>query len=137
MKTCTFAVVALAALLTFAARWGSSEERVGEAGPQLGHMVFFTLADDTAESQKKLVEACHKYLDGHEGTVYFSVGTLAKDLDREVNDLEFDVALHLVFKDKAAHDTYQTHARHLEFIDKNKSLWSKVRVFDSYVAAEK
>lgn len=136
MKTSAVIALGFAALLVVAARWGSSEERASEAGPQLGHMVFFTLAEDTPENQQKLVEACHKYLDGHEGTVYFSVGTLAKDLDREVNDLDFDVALHLVFKDRAAHDTYQTHAKHLEFIDKNKALWSKVRVFDSNVAAK-
>ena len=53
-----------------------------------------------------------------------------------MNDQEYDVALHLVFKDKAALEAYLPHARHLEFIDKNKALWSKVRVFDSYVAAK-
>ena len=34
---------------------------------------------------------------------------------------------------KAAHDTYQDHPRHLRFIEENKELWSKVRVFDSYL----
>jgi hypothetical protein len=38
-----------------------------------------------------------------------------------------------VFKDKAAHDKYQTHERHLKFIEENKALWGKVRVFDSYI----
>lgn len=103
------------------------------ADPQLAHMVFFTLAERNAANQQKLVDACEKYLGDHEGTVYFSVGTMAEDFKRDVNDRDFDVALHLVFKDKAAHDKYQTHERHLKFIEENKALWGKVRVFDSYV----
>ena len=105
------------------------------ADPQLAHMVFFQLADDSAESRERLVKACQQYLGDHEGTVYFSVGVLAEDLDRDVNDRDFDVALHVVFRDRAAHDRYQTHERHLKFIEENRQLWSKVRVFDSYLAA--
>lgn len=107
------------------------------AEPQLAHMVFFTLAEDTPENQQKLVDACDKYLTGHAGTVYYSAGVIAEEFDRDVNDQEFDVALHLVFENNAAHDTYQTHPRHLKFIEENKGLWSKVRVFDSYVKVEK
>lgn len=103
---------------------------------QLGHMVFFTLKERTDANREKLAGLCRKYLDGHEGTVYFSVGTLAKDFDREVNDQDWDVALHLVFKNKAAHDKYQDHPRHLEFIENGKALWGKVRVFDSYIPAK-
>lgn len=111
----------------------ASSARLYAAEPQLAHMVFFTLDEDTSANRETLVAACQKYLQGHEGTVYFSAGAIADDLARDVNDREFDVALHLVFANKAAHDTYQTHARHLEFIEKNKHLWSGVRVFDSYV----
>ena len=102
---------------------------------QLTHMVFFTLAEDTPEHRAQLVAACKKHLSRHEGTVYFSAGSIADDLRREVNDLDFDVALHLVFANKQAHDEYQTHPRHLQFITENKQLWSRVRVFDSYVIA--
>jgi hypothetical protein len=51
-----------------------------------------------------------------------------------VNDRDFDVALHVVFKDKAAHDRYQADPRHLAFVEENKAHWKKVRVFDAYVA---
>ena len=102
--------------------------------PQLAHMVFFKLAESNPANQKKLVAACNKHLKGHEGTVYFSAGILAEDLKREVNVVDFDVALHLVFENRAAHDRYQTHPRHLKFIEENKELWSGVRVFDSYLA---
>ncbi|MBA3313537.1 MAG: Dabb family protein [Planctomycetaceae bacterium] len=99
----------------------------------LAHMVFFTLKDRTPANREQLVAACDMYLNEHPGTVYYSAGTRVEELDREVNDKEFDVALHLVFKDKAAHDVYATAPRHIKFIDENKDGWAKVRVFDSYV----
>ncbi|MCA9162708.1 MAG: Dabb family protein [Planctomycetales bacterium] len=96
-------------------------------------MVFFQLNDDSDAAKQKLVAACDKYLSDHEGTVYYSAGVLAEDLDREVNVRDFHVALHLVFENKAAHDKYQTHPRHLKFIEENKADWKGVRVFDSYI----
>jgi len=100
----------------------------------VSHDVFFSLKEGTAENKKTLVEACHKYLKGDPGEVFYSAGVLAEDLKRSVNDLNFDVALHIVFNDKASQDKYQDAPRHLEFIEKNKSLWKSVRVFDSYVS---
>jgi hypothetical protein len=104
-------------------------------GPQVAHMVFFTVKGHAPEARERLVAACQKYLAGHEGTVYFSAGSRATDLVRDVNDQDFDVALHVVFRDRAAHDRYQTNERHLKFIEENSELWTKVRVFDSYLAA--
>ncbi|QDU28200.1 Stress responsive A/B Barrel Domain protein [Anatilimnocola aggregata] len=119
------------ALLAFATNFAAAAE------PQLAHMVFFTLASDTPENQQKLIDGAEKYLSNHEGVVYFSVGALAKDLDREVNDKGFQVALHIVFVNKAAYEKYAPHPRHNKFIEENKALWSKVRVFDSYVKTAK
>ncbi len=97
----------------------------------IGHMVYFTLKENTPAHRRKLVEACKKYLTGHAGTVYFAAGVLAEEFTRDVNDRQWDVALHLVFTDKAAHDVYQDHPRHDEFIAENKETWKSVRVFDS------
>jgi hypothetical protein len=105
----------------------------GAKRAMLSHDVYFSLKDNSAEAKKKLVAACQKYLSKHAGTVFFAAGTLAQDLKRPVNDLDFDVALHIVFKDKAAHDQYQDAPRHNQFIDENKDNWKKVRVFDSVV----
>ena len=85
-------------------------------------------------SRAKLVASCKLLLNGHEGTVSFATGTLAGDFTREVNDRDFDVSLHLVFVNKAAHDKYQEHPRHLKFVEGNKENWEKVRVFDSYLS---
>jgi len=97
----------------------------------IGHMVYFTLKDSTPANRTKLVEACKKYLTGHAGTIYFATDVLAEEFTREVNDRQWDVALHLVFQDKAAHDKYQDHPRHEVFINENKETWKTVRVFDS------
>ena len=106
------------------------------AEPQLAHMVYFKLKDRSDASKDKLVAACQEYLSGHEGTIYFSVGVIAKDLNCDVNDKEFDVSLNLVFRDKAAHDKYSTHPRHMKFIEKFQEGWAKVRVFDSILKAD-
>jgi hypothetical protein len=100
---------------------------------QLSHNVFFNLNDRSDEAKAKLVDACQKYLKGHPGQVFFAAGTLAEDFSRDVNDRDFDVALHIVFRGKADHDRYQAHDRHKQFITENQANWKKVRVFDSYV----
>jgi len=106
------------------------------ASSMLSHDVYFTLKDNSAEAKERLVAACHKYLSSHEGAVFYAAGVLCEDLKREVNDRGFDVALHVVFADKAAHDRYQEHERHKAFIEVNKANWKQVRVFDSYVAGK-
>jgi len=109
-------------------------EAGGAKGPMIAHMVYFKLKDSAPKEKDKLVTACKKYLSKHKGEVFFAAGTLAEDFNRPVNDRDFDVALHLVFADKAAHDTYQDAPRHKQFIDENKDNWAKVRVFDSLVS---
>jgi hypothetical protein len=104
------------------------------ADPQLAHMVYFKLNDSSGANKAKLLAACKAFLSGHPGTVSFAAGTLASDLNRDLNDRDFDVSLHLVFVNKEAHDKYQQHPRHLKFIEENKDNWAKVRVFDSYLS---
>jgi hypothetical protein len=108
-------------------------QAAADDGPMLAHMVYFSLKDNSAAAKEKLVAACKKYLNKHPGTVFFGAGTLVEDLKRPVNDRDFDVALHIVFENRAAHDRYQTAKRHVQFIEENKDNWTKVRVFDSVV----
>ena len=99
----------------------------------LAHDVYFTLKDSSPEAREALVEACRTYLNGHDGTVYFAAGQRAQERVRDVNDTDFDVSLHVYFESDAAHDAYQQAPRHLEFIEKMRSNWKAVRVFDSRV----
>jgi hypothetical protein len=122
------------AILAAAVIAGAIPRAPDQAEPQLAHIVFFTLKDRTPEARERLAASCRKYLGDHEGTVYFSVGTIAEDVKEPVSDREFDVALHLVFENKTAEAKYLKHPNHQRFVDEGKATWSKVRVFDSYVA---
>jgi hypothetical protein len=99
----------------------------------LAHNVYFTLAEKSEAHRNQLIAGCKKYLTDHPGTVFFACGVLAEELNREVNDRDFDVGLHIVFADGPSQDRYQDAPRHLAFIEEYKHLWKRVRVFDSVV----
>ena len=99
----------------------------------LAHNVFFTLIDNSPPAAQALVNACKKDLSIQPGIVYFAAGKRDPGLDRDVNDCSFDVGLHIIFVDRAAHDAYQDDASHVRFIAENKANWKQVRVFDSLV----
>ncbi len=98
---------------------------------QLDHNVFFKLHDSSPAKVQALVDACKKYLCNHPGVVSFGVGTLNTGLRRPVNDLQYDVSLHVTFDCLASHDAYQVAPDHLKFIEEQKANWAQVRVFDS------
>jgi hypothetical protein len=108
-----------------------SEPEAGAA--LLAHNVYFSLHDASPEARARLLAAVRQYLSGHPGVLFFACGTLAGELRRDVNDRDFDVALHIVFRDRAAHDHYQGTPEHLQFIAENRHNWRRVRVFDSGV----
>jgi hypothetical protein len=113
----------------------SHAERVNEEYSMLSHSVFFSLHDNSSAAIQRMVTACKTYLTDHPGTCFFAAGTLAGEFQRPVNDRAFDVALHVVFTDRAAHDAYQEHPRHKKFIEENSGNWKQVRVFDAWVEA--
>ena len=109
-----------------------------EAGTKLAHMVFFTLKDHSEKSRNEFIASCEKYLDNHKGVEFFAIGTQTDEVvEPGVGVRDFDVALHAVFASKEDQAAYLKHPRHLEFVEKNKELFSKVRVFDSYVSKTK
>jgi hypothetical protein len=122
------AVVTVAAVFTIT---GRADE------PAYGHMVFFELKEKTDANNKKLVDACYKYLKDRDGVIYFSAGPRAKDVKEAVSATDWDVALHVAFKDKKSHDRYLTHPMHLKFIAENKDLWKGVKVYDSHIDASR
>jgi len=103
--------------------------------PMVSHDVFFTLKQQSPEARAKLVAACKQYLSQQDGIVWFAAGGRADAFERDVNDRDFDVALHIVFESKAAHDKYQDSDAHHKFIAETQDTWAKVRVFDSHVEA--
>lgn len=126
MRTLTICCVFLGLLLS----WHAATAQA--ADPMLSHDVYFTLKHDSDDAREKLLAGCKKYLANHPGVVSFSAGILVEDHRREVNDRDFDVALHLVFKDKESHDKYQNADSHHKFIEEFQENWEAVRVFDSF-----
>lgn len=99
----------------------------------VSHSVYFKLNERTPEAAEALVAECKEKLDGHPGVLAFNVGVLGTGFDRPVNDNDFDVALYLLFENRAAHDMYQVSDRHQSYISANKEKWAQVRVFDAEV----
>ena len=97
------------------------------------HNVYFKLTDASEAAISKMVADCKRYLTGQPGIVFFAAGGLAKELNRPVNDQDWDVGLHLVFASEKDQTAYQTDPTHMKFIAENKANWAKVRVFDSLV----
>ena len=101
--------------------------------PAIGHMVFFELKDKSKESKQKLVDACYKLLKNHEGVLYFSAGPRAEDIKEGVSAADWDVALHIVFKEKKFLDKYIPHPDHKKFVEDNRADWKGVKVYDSHL----
>ena len=129
-----FLVLAAMSLVVLSGCCGRRCARCPWAGkPMLAHNVYFTLKDDAEAAKTKLINDCFKYLKDQPGVVFFAAGPLAEELNRPVNIRDFDLGLHIVFKDRKAHDAYQVDDRHQQFIKENKDSLEKVRVFDTLV----
>lgn len=97
------------------------------------HNVYFSLNDRSSEAVEQFIADSKLYLAVIPGIKSFACGVLEVELDREVNDGDFDISLHVLFESKEAHDAYQNAPLHNEFVARNKDNWAAVRVFDSAV----
>ena len=95
------------------------------------HDVYFELNDASPEAVQALLDGCHEYLAPLPGIVHFAAGTRSPERQVGVNDVDYDVSLHVWFTDMAALEAYDTAEQHLAFIEAFRENWSGVRVFDS------
>jgi hypothetical protein len=126
----TLVPLLLALLLTACSAPGTSDRQ--PAGPRLSHDVYFTLKDNTPEMRAALVRDCLG-LRSLNGVLALWVGPRAEEFDRPTNDHEFDMALHVLFRDRAAHDLYQVSTAHQALLSTWMERFESVRVFDSWV----
>lgn len=80
------------------------------------HVVIFWTKAGQAGAADALVAGVNRYLKDIPGVLHFHVGKMASS-PRPVVDQTYQVALNLVFPDRAAQDAYQVHPRHLEFVE--------------------
>ena len=81
------------------------------------HVVIFWTKPEIANATDELVAGMEKYLRPIPGVLSFHVGRMVKS-HRDVVDQSYQVALNLIFPDKASQDVYQVHPLHLEFVEK-------------------
>lgn len=133
MKRGFLALTTVCVTLIAGCSTGRCTRRAQAAKPMLAHNVYFTLKDGSEAAKTRLVNDCFKYLKDQPGVVFFAAGSLADELDRPVNVRDFDVGLHIVFKNMAAHDAYQVSEKHQQFVKENRDSFNKVRVYDTKV----
>ena len=94
------------------------------------HTVFFWMKAGVSDADRKqLVSDCLEFL-GKVPTVKQIWAGQPAQTPREVVDNSYDVGLTVILADKAAHDVYQAHPLHIDFIKRNKQNWDRVRVYD-------
>jgi hypothetical protein len=94
------------------------------------HIVIFWTDPARPEAPEELIAGANRYLRTIPGVLHFHVGHMVAS-PRPVVEQTYQVGLNLIFPDKAAHDAYQTHPQHVEFVEKVfKPLCRKVVVYD-------
>ncbi len=94
------------------------------------HVVIFWTDPAQPKAADELVAGADKYLRGIPGTLHYHCGRMVGS-HRPVVDQSYQVALNLVFADKAAQDAYQVHPSHVEFVEKVfKKVCTKVVIYD-------
>jgi hypothetical protein len=94
------------------------------------HVVIFWTKPEIADAADRLLAGAEKYLKPIPGVLHFHVGRMATS-HRPVVDQSYQVALNVIFADKATQDAYQVHPLHLEFVEKVfKPVCQKVVIYD-------
>ena len=94
------------------------------------HVVIFWTKPDIPEATEKLLAGADKYLKPCPGVVHYHCGKMAES-HRDVVDQSYQVALNLVFEDRAAQDAYQEHPLHIKFVENVfKPCCERVGVYD-------
>jgi hypothetical protein len=94
------------------------------------HVVIFWTDPGQPGAADELVAGMERYLRGIPGIVHFHIGRMVPS-HRPVVDQSYQVALNIIFPDKANQDAYQTHPQHVEFVEKVfKRVCRKAVVYD-------
>ena len=93
------------------------------------HCVFFRLKEETTSDDRIKFEEGLRSLTTTPGALHGTFGVPART-DRPVVERSYSYGLMVNFDDLAAHDAYQVHPVHKEFLKNCASLWSHVQVYD-------
>ncbi len=94
------------------------------------HVVIFWTKTDVPNATEQLLAGAEQYLKPCPGVLHYHCGKMASS-HRDVVDQSYQVALNLIFEDRAMQDAYQTHPLHVEFVEKVfKTCCERVVVYD-------
>jgi hypothetical protein len=94
------------------------------------HVVIFWTDPTNPAAADELLAGCHKYLKNIPGVLHYHAGKMVGS-PRPVVEQSYQVALNLVFPDKATQDVYQAHPEHVTFVETVfKKYCKKVVVYD-------
>ena len=97
----------------------------------LVHSVFFWLKPELTAEQRADFRKGVESLGTISSTDKVYVGVPAGVPDRPIIDKSFAIGLTVVCKDIAAHNAYQVDPIHLAFIERFKTYWSRVQIYDA------
>ena len=97
----------------------------------LVHTVYFWLKPELTAEQHADFRRGVESLSGIKAVEKLYVGVPAKTVKRPIIDTSYSVALTVVCKDVAGHDAYQVDPLHLAFIDRFKTFWARVQIYDA------
>ena len=97
----------------------------------LVHTVYFWLKPELTQAQRADFRRGVESLAGIKAVEKSYVGTPAQTTKRPIIDDSYSVALTVVCKDIAAHDAYQVEPTHLAFVEKFKTFWTRVQIYDA------
>lgn len=98
----------------------------------LVHTVYFWLRKDlTSQDRETFRTEGLESLRGIASVSQYFVGTPAPITPRPVVDATYSFSITAIFADVAAHDSYQVDPVHRAFVERFKSYWERVQIYDA------
>jgi hypothetical protein len=95
------------------------------------HSVYFWLKPELTDAQRTEFRGGLESLAGIKSLATLYIGTPAPIPPRPVVDASYSFSLTGVFKDVAGHDAYQVDPLHKAFLDRFRTYWTKVQIYDA------
>jgi hypothetical protein len=97
---------------------------------RFSHIVIFWTDPAQPNAADDLIAGANQYLKDIPGVLQFHIGKMSPS-PRPVVEQSYQVALNLIFPNKAAEQAYQVHPRHIEFVERVfKRTCKKVVIYD-------
>lgn len=94
---------------------------------RINHVVFFKLQE--SRDAEDLIRECDRDLASIPGVSSYFCGRHG-DFGRSIVDSNYDVGFYVGFDTDEAYEAYLEHPKHVDLVDKWKSRWEWIRIYD-------